>query len=64
VLVYSGHGTDLGALTATGTPRPVNVTGLALEFDRKMPGLAFECFNLGICNNIYVQMPADLDQFW
>jgi hypothetical protein len=43
----------------------INVNGACpfIDFDFKISGLAFHGFKISICDQLNIQVPADLDQF-
>jgi len=61
--VYTMYRTDLAALPATGTYIRVNISWMINERGLKMPRFTIKGFNLCVGNDIYIKMPADLDQF-
>ncbi len=58
-----GRRADAGALTTAGATSRVDIARLIDELGYKAPRLAFKSFQFGIGNDVYVVMPADLDQF-
>lgn len=62
VFIAALYGADLGALTATGAFQWIDIPGLPQYFHGKVAGLAVDFADLGKCQKLYVEMPADLDQ--
>jgi hypothetical protein len=63
VFTDGGRRAHAGALAAAGAASRVDIARLIDELGNKTPGLAFKSFQFGIGNDVYVVMPADLDQF-
>ena len=61
--IRQDDGTDLGAVAAGRTLVRVNVTGFFINGDFEISGGSCDFFNFGTGNQIYIEMPADLDQF-
>jgi hypothetical protein len=49
---------------ATRAPAFDNVSGFFSQCDPEVSFVAFDTVNFGITQDLYVRMPADLDQFW
>ena len=52
-----------GTVPAACTFVRVNISGMVCERDGKVPRIALNGFDFAVCDQIDVQMPADLDQF-
>ena len=52
-----------GTIAAARTLIKVNVTGFIGQSNRKVPWFTVNTFYLTVCNQVDVDMPADLDQF-
>jgi len=52
---------DAGA--AAGAKVRVDASRLFLDLDFEVSGFAFDGFQIRVCDQLDVQMPADLDQF-
>jgi hypothetical protein len=61
--IYTMYRTDLAALPATRTYIRVNISRMINERGLKMSRFTIKGFNLCVGNDIYIKMPADLDQF-
>jgi len=62
--VRSFDGARNGALSTTRAHALPDVTGLPTNLHSEVAGLSFNGFNLGQRQQLDIDMPADLDQFW
>ena len=62
-LIRIGYRTVLDTGSTTGALVFNNISGTGFQGYLKIPGLAFDAINFSECQNLYIWMPADLDQF-
>jgi hypothetical protein len=63
VFIGKGYRADLGALRAACAFGDIDVAGLTQNFSLEAPLFSFNFQKLAIRQKLYIQMPADLDQF-
>jgi hypothetical protein len=59
-----GYRTAFDANAAPGTEFGVDASGPLLDLYLEITGGPFDGFDIGVGNKLYIEMPADLDQFW
>ncbi len=52
-----------GTIPATGTFVRINIPGIICKRDCKITWITLYGFYFTVCNQVDIQMPADLDQF-
>ena len=64
-IIFAGaaDGANLRTVPAAGTFRKVYKTRLLVNRGCKISWIAIKCFDFRVCNELNVQVPADLDQF-
>jgi len=63
LLIWNFYGAYLYTLTTACALGNVHITRLLIYGCGKMSRLSTKFFKFRICQKLYVQMPADLDQF-
>jgi hypothetical protein len=63
IFVGKSYRADLGALRAAGALGQIDVAGLAQNLGFEAPLFPLKFQKLAVREKLYVQMPADLDQF-
>ncbi len=63
VFTGQGNGTDLRAIAAAGALCGVYIAGLLGDEGFEVPFRSFNFINFSACDQIDVEMPADLDQY-
>jgi len=61
--MLTGNRAVLGAFPTTRALDRVYITRMAGQSDLEISRLSFNVFHFTVCDDVYVQVPADLDQF-
>ena len=64
VFVGQRYGADLGTFIAACAFCQIDKPGLLMDGGGQISGFALKVQKFSICKQFYVQVPADLDQFW